>query len=1138
MHFSRPASVVSFFCSAIFKKLSFLMVVLVACALLPAAARAQCTLNTTDPSVTICTPANNATVSSPVHIVAGTTDSHTVIAMKIYVDGVSQFSGTSNSIDTSLAMAAGTHRITVKAWDNASPQQVFSQTINITVGTGGGGSFTVSPSSLTFASQNVGTTSAAQAVTVSNGTSGAVSISSIQATGDFAQTNNCGTSLAAGGSCTVNVTFTPTAAGPRSGTLTITDSAAGSPHSVGLSGTGATSGTCSLSSTDPSVTICAPANNATVSSPVHIVAGTTDSHTVVTMKIYVDGVSQFSTTSNAIDTSLPMATGAHRITVKAWDNASPQQVFSQTINITVGPGGGGGSFTVSPTSLTFANQTVGTTSAPQTVTLNNTTANAISITSIATSGDFAQTNNCGTSLAANASCTVNVTFTPSTTGTRSGTLTMTDSDASSPQTVSLTGTGGTSSNCSLSSTNPSVTICQPANNATVSSPVHIVAGTTDSHTVIAMKIYVDGVVQFSGTSNSIDTSLAMATGAHRITVKAWDNAVPQQVFSQTINITVGTGGGGGSVTVSPSSLTFGAQAVNTTSPAQSVTLSNGTSSALAISSISASGDFAETNTCGTSLAAGANCTISVTFTPTATGTRSGTLTITDSDASSPQTVGLTGTGGTGGGGSGLNVLTYHYNNARTGLNPNETILTPQNVNSTTFGKLFTYSVDGFVFAQPLYVSGLTIGGKTRNVVFIATENDSVYAFDADSNTQLWHTGFTNGSTIVPVPSTDVNDSNTGTTSGITGTPVIDLGTNTIYVVAATKENTSYFQRLHALDLITGAEKFNGPHNITASVPGTGSPNDGNGNVMFDPKLELQRPGLMLSGGVVYVAWGSHNDTSPWHGWVMAFDSGTLGLISAWNVTPSGNAGGIWASGGAITTDGNGNIYVMTGNGTNNTGSGGNEFGQSFVNLRLTNGKLAPVDFFTPFNYSTLNASDVDVGSGSVLLIPGNAHAHLAIGGGKQGRLYVLDAGNLGGFNASADGVIQERDDFPSNKIYGPPAFWNGNVYLGAGNNPINQYTLSSTDQLSLATHTPTVYGTRGAIPTISSNGNTAGIVWAAENTSAMHAYDAANISNELYNTTQNSARDAAAGNKFPSITVINGKVYVPQRNAVTVYGLL
>lgn len=403
-----------------------------------------CTLNSTSPSVTICTPTANASVSSPVNIVAGSRDSKTVQFMQIYVDGAKKYQVNGNQLNTSLAMTAGTRRLTVQAYDGST---YFHQTIYINV-TGAQPAVSVTPTSLTFSSQNVGSSSAAKTVSATNETSSAVSISSITSSGDYSETNNCGSSLAAGASCTVSVTFTPTAAGTRTGTLTLTDSASNSPQTVSLSGTGASS---------------TPA------------------------------------------------------------------------------------FTVSPASLTFGSQNVGSSSAPQQVGVVNNTSGAVSVTSIAATGDYSQANNCGTSIAAGASCSVSVTFTPIATGTRTGTLTLTDSDPSSPQTVSLTGTGTSTSSCTLSTVSPSVTICSPAPNATVSSPVSVVGGATDTKTVQFMQIYVDGVKKYQVSGKQVNTSLAMTVGAHRITVQAYDGTY----FHKTVNMTVAAAGV--SVAISPTS---------------------------------------------------------------------------------------------------------------------------------------------------------------------------------------------------------------------------------------------------------------------------------------------------------------------------------------------------------------------------------------------------------------------------------------------------------------------------------------------------------------------------------------------------------------------------------------------------------
>ena len=490
-----------------------------------------CTLNSTSPSVTICTPANNATVSSPVSIVAGATDSKTIQFMQIYVDGVKQYQVSGKQVNTSLAMASGTRRVTVQAYDGA----YFHQTININV-SGSQPALSVTPTSLTFASQNVGTSSAAKTVSATNETSSAVGISSIATSGDYSETNNCGSSLAAGVSCTVSVTFTPTAAGTRTGTLTLTDSASNSPQNVSLTGTGASS--TPAFTVSPSSLAFASQNVGTSSAAqqVNVVNSTSNAVTMTSIAATGD-FSQTNTCGTGVAagasctvsvTFTPTATGIRdgTLTLTDSDSSSPQ-----TVSLT---GTGASGFKVSPGSLAFASQNVGTTSTAQQVNVVNSSGNAVSMTSIAATGDFSQTNPCGTGVAAGGSCTVSVTFTPSATGTRTGTLTLTDSDSSSPQTVSLSGTGASPSSCTLSTVSPSVTICTPAANATVSSPVSIVAGSTDSKTVTLMQIYLDGVKKYEVSGNKLNTSLAMAAGTHRLTVQAYDGAY----FKSTINITV------------------------------------------------------------------------------------------------------------------------------------------------------------------------------------------------------------------------------------------------------------------------------------------------------------------------------------------------------------------------------------------------------------------------------------------------------------------------------------------------------------------------------------------------------------------------------------------------------------------------
>lgn len=1072
------------------------------------AAFSQCPLNPTTPSVTICTPSDGASVTSPVHVVAATTDSNTVQYLQIYVDGVKVYEVLASTLDTNLAMSAGTHRLTVQAKDSAGV--LFKTTIYITVSGSGSGSVTVSPTSLSFPSQTVNTTSSPQTVTLSNGTSSAVSIASIGATGDFAVApNSCGTSLAAGANCSIGVTFTPTASGTRTGTLTITDSAGS--QTVSLTGAGATSGSCTPGSTNPSVTICTPADGATVTSPVHVVAVTTDSNPVSYVQVYVDGVKVYEVLASSLDTNLTMSTGAHRMTVQAKDSAGV--LFKSTINITVGSGGGTGSVTVSPTSLSFASQSLNTMSSPQTVTLGNGTAAAVSISGVTASGDFAvASNNCGSSLAAGGDCSIAVTFTPTATGTRTGTLTITDSAGT--QAVSLTGTGASSGGCTPSSVNPSVTICTPTNGATVTSAVTVQAVTTDSSTVTLMQIYVDGAKVYQVSASPLNTTLSMSSGGHRLTVQAQDNAAV--IFKSTINITV-SGTSSGTLTVSP-------RAVSLTLTQTQQFAANATVT------WSVDGIGGGNSTVGTISTNGL-------YTPgSATGQHSVTAT-NSSGQSASATVYVTSYAG---------QFTRQVDNSRTAQNTQEIALARSNVNSSQFGKLFTLSVDGAVNAQPLYVANLNMGTKgMHNVVYVATMADSVYAFDADgkSTSPLWHRTFVDPANgITTVPGADI-----GSTQqyGIVPTPVIDPASQTFYVLARTKENGSYFQRLHALDLVTGAEKFGGPVAISASVQGTGE-GSASGTLAFDPLRENSRPGMLLINGTVLMAWASVSDIDPYHGWVIGYDAQTLQRSYVYVTTPNGVRGGIWQGAAALAADQNGNLFVTTGNGTFNANSGGSEYGDSFIKLSTAGGVIGVADYFTPFNESMLDSTDKDLGSGGAMLPPdqGGVHPHIIIAGGKEGRIYVVDRDNMGNFNSSGDTQVVQSI-LGSTGIYSAPGYWNGNVYIGPSGDHLKAYSLSnSLLSGSPTSQTSTTFGFSGAAPAISANGTSNGIVWAIErnttvNQNILHAYDGTNLANELYNSTQAGSRDTSGSVvKFVTPLVGNGRVYVGCGGSVVVYGLL
>ena len=493
--------------------------------------------------------------------------------------------------------------------------------------------------------------------------------------------------------------------------------------------------------------------------------------------------------------------------------------------------------------------------------------------------------------------------------------------------------------------------------------------------------------------------------------------------------------------------------------------------------------------------------------------------------------------------SSMNVLTYHNDSARSGQNLNETVLTPQNVNSSSFGKLFSVSVDGYVYTQPLYLANVTIpGGSVHNIVYVATEHDSVYAFDADAGAPLWQVSFINpASGITTLTTTDVSCTAIQPEVGITGTPVIDPATGTLYVVARTKENGTFVQRLHALDVTTGTEKFGGPVLIQASVAGTGAGTVA-GTVNFDPQLENQRAALLLQNGLVYIGWASLCDVTPFHGWLMAYDSQTLTQAGVLNTTPNGVDGGIWASGSGPAGDGS-LLFVATGNGSFKVSSA--SYGSSILKLSEPSaGVFSILDYFTPNNYSILNAGDIDLGAGGVLLVDqpaGSPHEHLLFLCGKQGTLYVVDRNNLGEFNTGVDLVVQSIAGVNPGS-WSSPAWWNNTLYLGGSAEPsppdpdaLRAFTFDPIAGMLSTTSTSqsaVVFGYPSPTPSISANGATNGIVWAMQESNyqnntgqaVLYAYDATNLGNLLYSSSQNAARDSAGLSvKFAVPTIANGK---------------
>jgi hypothetical protein len=510
------------------------------------------------------------------------------------------------------------------------------------------------------------------------------------------------------------------------------------------------------------------------------------------------------------------------------------------------------------------------------------------------------------------------------------------------------------------------------------------------------------------------------------------------------------------------------------------------------------------------------------------------------------------------------MMTYHADKFRSGVNSQELALTPSTVNKTNFGKLFSRSVDGQIYGQPLYVANLTISGAKHNVVYVVTEHDSVYAFDADGKitTPFWHHSFINpsaGVTTIAKPSQSL----IAPEMGITSTPVIDPATNTIYVAATTSENGTVVHRLHALSLTTGAEQLGGPIVIQGSVPGSYPGVAVNGRVPFIPKQHLQRPALLFFAGNVYISYGSLGDAKPYNGWLFAYSAqgtGALHQVGIFCTSPNQGTAAIWQSGGGPTADAQGNIFIGTGNGPFNLNTGGADAGDTVMRLAMQSGALVRLDYFTPSDEAQMNANDVDLGSGGPMMPPtqtGAAAPNLVVTGGKDGKLYLINRANMGQFNASANSNVQTlvvtRPD-PVGGIFGTPTVFNGALYVGAVNDTVKKFTFAS-GLLSTApaAQSVTTYKFPGTTPMVSGNGTANGIVWTLQNDqfvggadgaanqpgpTILHAYNAANLQ-ELYNSTQAGTRDQAGpAIKFTAPTVANGRVYVGTSNQLDVFGLL
>jgi hypothetical protein len=521
------------------------------------------------------------------------------------------------------------------------------------------------------------------------------------------------------------------------------------------------------------------------------------------------------------------------------------------------------------------------------------------------------------------------------------------------------------------------------------------------------------------------------------------------------------------------------------------------------------------------------------------------------------------------------VLTQHNDNARTGQNLSETTLTTANVNTSQFGKLFALPVDGQVYAQPLYVPGVTINGGVHNVVIIATENDSVYAFDADSTSAvlLWNTKASlvdaahgAGAGETAATSTELVCGDLQPQVGITSTPVIDPTTKTIYVEAKSNNGSGFIHRLHALDLLTGNEKSPGPVVIAATVSGTGD-GSSNGELSFDNWHELNRPGLLLLNSTIYLAYGSHCDGSPYHGWLFAYDEGTFVKKSVYVTTPNGGLGGFWMSGAGVAADGSGNIFIASGNGDfDTTNVPARETGDTILKLGTTNQNLTQLDYFTPHDQAGMGSGDGDLGSGGVVLLPDQpgSFPHILVEAGKNGKVYVINRDQMTTNNShycsgcTSDTEIIEESEVAflgccSLGMFNAPTYWNDTLYFWGAKDVLKSVPITNglPDFAHFTASTPFITFP-GAGTSVSSNGTTAGsaIVWAIDSSqygspgpgpgpAVLYAFDATNVQTVLYSSGQNATRDKA-GNavKFTVPTIANGKVYVGTSTEVDVYGLL
>ncbi|HEX4285485.1 MAG TPA: putative Ig domain-containing protein [Terracidiphilus sp.] len=843
--------------------------------------------------------------------------------------------------------------------------------------------------------------------------------------------------------------------------------------------------------------------------------------------------------TGAITGTPTQAVAAASLTFKVTDTASPAQTKSVALSLTIAAG------TTPPPALSIT-----TSSLP-----NGQAGVAYTATLAATGGSlpYSWSLTGGTlpaGLALNGSGAISGTPTA---GVNATSLTFTVTDSSSPvqtKLITLPVTIFSSSPISVSTASLPNAQVNVAYNATLAA-----TGGTVPYTWSVSSGTLPAGLALNSATGTISGTPTTAASSTPFTLTVADSSSPVQTKSIAFSMIVYAAG---AISVSVSRQNAGLTVAQTFSIAATTTDASGVS-------WSATGASCTGSACGTFSPATSLTGVAVTYTPPSTA---GVFTVmassvTNSSINASANVGVTDLAG---------VTTYHNNLARTGADTHEYALNTSNVATTKFGKLFSCTVDAAVYAQPLWMPNLTISSAQHNIVLVATQNDSVYAFDADSNTTpctpLWHASLLDSAHGANAGETSVPSGTAGflvghgagditPEIGITGTPVIDPLTNTLYVVSKSVNSagSTFYQRLHALDLTTGNEKLSGPVNIAATYPGNG---DHTSNTTFTTRYENQRCGLALVNGVVYIAWAGHEDSIPFYGWMIGYKASDLSQVSVFNADPNqpagplmGNAqeGGIWMSGGAPAADSAGNLYLLTGNGIYDPTS--SDYGDSLVKLSaagLTGNIVAggSTNYFTPSDQQTDWTNDQDFGAGGALVVDlpanGSNPTQLVIGGGKDSAIYVLDRTNLGGLG---DGNAWQKTA-PSSGfgMFVTPAFWNSSIYFAPSQGKIQSFTLSP----ATATLTPTAnsssnfYGFPGAIPSVSSMpDNTNGIVWALDisryctmsppncGPAVLHAYDATNLSTELWNSSQTSGDAAGNAVKFTVPTVANGRVYVGTR---------